>query len=185
MCADDSVDPGAPGLPPAGDSRRRRHAHGVLCVGPARRNVRRRHRKSPAPPARGSGVRLSTRGRPRERAGRRSLSHQRSGAGVQAVVLPLEQHAGRRAPDAGGAGTASRAGDAREAGAADGGRSEVDGADQELRRPVVEPAGAGHRRSRIPASIRISTTTCGSRFAARSSSCSTASSTRIAASWIC
>ena len=75
------------------------------------------------------------------------LSHQRPGTGVPAVVLPLEQHAGRRAADAGGAGTAARAGDAREAGAADGGRSEVGGADREFRRSVAEPARAGHRRA--------------------------------------
>ena len=35
--------------------------------GRARRDLRRRHRKGPAPPARGSGIRLSARGRSRER----------------------------------------------------------------------------------------------------------------------
>ena len=40
VCADDCVDPRAPGVPPAGDSRRRRHAHGVLHLGPTRRHLR-------------------------------------------------------------------------------------------------------------------------------------------------
>ena len=40
VCADDCVDPRAPSLPPAGDSRRRRRAYGVLQLGPTRRNLR-------------------------------------------------------------------------------------------------------------------------------------------------
>ena len=35
MRAHDSLDPGPPRLSPAGDARRRQHAHGVLHVGPA------------------------------------------------------------------------------------------------------------------------------------------------------
>ena len=109
-------------------------------------------------------------------AGRRHLSHQRPGAGVAAVVLPLEQHAGRRAPDAGRTGTPARAGGAREAGAPDDGRSEVGGVDRQLRRPVAEPAGAGHRRRRTPSVYPDFDDNLRQAFRRRSSSCSTRSS---------
>ena len=82
----------------------------------------------------------------RRRAAGRHLPHQRSRAGVAPVVLPLEQHPGRRAAGRRGA----RAGSAIRlvlgaAGEADARRSQVGGADDELRRPVAVPARARER----------------------------------------
>ncbi len=82
------------------------------------------------------------------RAGRRQeLSHQRSGAGVAAVVLPVEQHSRRRADRSRRAGQAQGSGRAREAGAAHAGGSEVRSADRQLHRAVAERALAEDQRA--------------------------------------
>ena len=56
---------------------------------------------------------------PAARRQREALSHQRSRARLAALVLPVEQHPGRRTDRRGGAGQAANAGGARAAGAAD------------------------------------------------------------------
>ena len=61
----------------------------------------------------GSEVRVPRRARSGERRARRRLSPRRSRAGVAAVVLPLEQHAGRRTARRGEPGEAEESGGAR------------------------------------------------------------------------
>ena len=105
------------GLPPSGDAGRRRQSLMEFYRDRARRGrqLRRRHRSGAAARARRSGVRLPRRdaSRPNVAAGT-DLSHQRSGAGVAAVVLPVEQHSGRRADRPRRAGQAHGSGGARD-----------------------------------------------------------------------
>ena len=111
-----------------------------------------------------------------------SYAHQRSRARVAAVVLPLEQHSGRRAPGAGRAGQAARAGRARRA-------------DEAACWPIlarrrsrrISPASgcrcaASRASSRWSRRSRTSTTTSARLFEPRPSCSSRASSTRTAAS---
>ena len=80
-----------------------------------------------------------------------SYALSRPRARVAVVVLPVEQHSGRRAPDAGGAGEAARPRGARDADEAPVGRSALGRVHQEFRRPVAvaaqsrEPAARGRR----------------------------------------
>ena len=62
-----------------------------------RRQLRRRHRPGAAPGARQPEVHLPHRARPGGRRAGRCVSRSATRAGVAAVVLPLEQHSGRRA----------------------------------------------------------------------------------------
>ena len=78
--------------------------------------------------------------------GRRRLPRQRPGARVAALVLPLEQHPGRRAAARGRGGPAARSGRAGTAGAADAGRPPRRRADPQLRRSVA--AASQPRRHR-------------------------------------
>ena len=101
-------------------------------------------------------------------AGRRAehgLSRQRSGARVAALVLPLEQHSGRRTARRGGAREAPRAGRARAAGAAHAGRRPLAGA-----RDATSPRSGctcaiSTRSRRTCGCFRTSTTTSGRPFA--------------------
>ena len=70
-------------------------------------------------------VHLSRRARAGECGGRQAVPHHRSRAGVAALVLPLEQHSGRRADRRRRGRATARAGGARAAGAADARGSEV------------------------------------------------------------
>ncbi len=116
-------------VPPSGDAGRREDADGVLPGGPQRRrHVRRRHRSGAAAhPGRPEFIYRGER-EPAGVAAGKSVSHQRSRARLAPVVLPLEQHSGRRADRRRRAGPAQGPGGAREAGAADARGSEVAGA---------------------------------------------------------
>ena len=113
----------------------------------------------------------SSRRRPGDR-----LPAQRPRAGVAAVVLPLEQHPGRRAARSGRARAAEGSGGARAAGAADAGRSAVDGARRELRRAVARRPQRPRGGARSGPVSRSSTRTCARRSSARRSSSSRVSS---------
>ena len=114
-----------------------------------------------------------------------AVSRQRPRAGVAAVVLPVEQHSGRRAAGRGDRRQAARAGGARAAGAADAGRRPVAGAGDQLRRAVAAPAQSRRRSLRTCGCSRTSTTTCGRPSARKPSSSSRASCARIAACSTC
>ena len=97
--AHDRLDARAARVPPAGDCRGRRGADGVLSRRAASEGgsfddgIETALQRILADPE------FIYRGEPEpaERGGRQELSHQRPRAGVAAVVLPLEQHPGRRA----------------------------------------------------------------------------------------
>ena len=130
-------------------------------------------------------VRVPRRTRARGPRGRQELPRQRPRARLAPVVLPLEQHSGRRADRARGAGPAQKSGGAREAGAADARRSEVGGAHRQLHGPVAERPRPEDGRACRQHLSRTSTTTSATRSSARPSCSSTPSSTRIAACSIC
>ena len=136
-------------------------------------SVRRRHPGRAAVDSRQPEVRVPERDRSGRRHGRCRASGARRRAGIAAVVLPVEQHPGRRAPLAGGRGPAARTGRLRAAGAADAGRSEGRRAGVELRRPMAAAAQPGARFNPTPTSSPTSTTTCG-RPSGRRPSCSSA-----------
>ncbi len=116
---------------------------------------------------------------------RRGLSHQRPRAGVAALVLPLEQHARRRAARPRGGGTPAPAGGARGAGAAHAGRPEGRRAGARTS-PGSGCTSATCRTSRpTPTSSRTSTTTCATRSGARPSCSSPASCARTATCSTC
>ena len=96
--ASDPVDADAPGLPAAGDRRRPQGPARPLSEGAAPTETSR-----PASRWRVAAVLVSpeflfrVERDPAGVAAEHALSHQRSGAGVAALVLPVEQHSGRRA----------------------------------------------------------------------------------------
>ena len=155
MCAADPLDVGAPRL-----SRPTRRTDLADADGVLPRRARRtaaastRHRPGAATacwPARSSSS-ASSAIRRRWRAGR-GLSRVRSRAGVAAVVLPLEQHPGRRTARSGGAGDGCQRRRCSSAGAADARRSEVAGARRQLRRPVAaaaQPEEQAAELARVP-----------------------------------
>ena len=182
MRREDRVDAGTPRLSPPGD---RRGSDGLMKfydAGRARWELRARHR---AGAARGAGqpeVHLPRRARSRRRDARCAVSRQRPRARVAAVVLPVEQHSGRRAAGCGEPGTAAPA---RRCSSAQVRRMLADPRAQalvdEFRRPVAarpQPAEHDARQERLS---RTSTTTCGRRSSASWSCSSAASSARIAA----
>ncbi len=71
------------------------------------------------------------------------VSGQRPGAGVAALLLPLEQHSGRRAPRRRGEGPAARAGGARTPGPPDARRPTLAVAREQLRGAVAAPPQPG------------------------------------------
>ncbi len=82
------------------------------------------------------------------------VSHQRLRAGVEALLLPLEQHAGRRAVRGRREEAAARPRGARRAGEAHARGPEGRGAGEEFRRAVAQPAADGSQeagRREIPA----------------------------------
>ena len=95
---DDPVDAGTPRLPPAG--RRRRICSGLLTFYQAGRRegtFDTGYSDGAAAHSRQPEVRLPRRTRSGERGARRPVSSDRSGTGLAAVVLPVEQHPRRRA----------------------------------------------------------------------------------------
>ena len=182
---DDPVDAGAARLPASRQRRRLAAAAGVLQRGPGAGRLRSRHRAGLEAAAGQPGVPVPRRARSAEPPAGHRLPHQRSRAGLAAVVLPLEQHPRRRAARRRREGPAARSGGARAPGAAHAGRSRGP-----RRSSRTSPAsgctcatcrdGAGRR-----ASSRISTTACARRSAARPSCSSRASCARIAACSIC
>ena len=176
----DPLDPGPPRLPPARHRRRRRSAVGVLRRGPGGRRLRPGHRDGPAPPPRQPRVPAAGRARPRRR--RRAVPCERSGTGVAAVVLPLEQRSRRRADRGGGPRRSSGPRGARGAGPAHAGRRAVGVAGHQLRGPVAVFAEFARRFLPTSSSFPISTRPCAAPFAARPSSSSRASCARTAAS---
>ena len=126
-----------------------------------------RHASSPASSARWracssirSSCSASSASRPASRPARR-IRAQRSRAGVAPVVLPVEQHPGRRAARVARARRAEGPGGARAAGAADARGSARRRAGQQLRRPVAVAARAEERHG---PTRRTSTAICGSSF---------------------
>ena len=102
--------------------------------------------------------------------GRRSAPAQRVRAGLAALVFPLEQHARRRAVQAGRA-RASCAGRRRprQAGPADAPRPEGPGAGRELRRPVAPAPQPAGRSTPTRTSSPPSTSRCARRCSRRPS----------------
>ena len=123
---------------------------------------------------------------PRERRAGHRLSHQRSGAGLAAVVLPLEQHPGRgtarRWPSRGNCSDPAVLEQQVRRMLADP-RSRRAG--RQLRRAVAVPAQSRRASCRTRGCSRTSTTTCGRRSGARRSCSSRASCARTAACSIC
>ena len=122
---------------------------------------------------------------PAARGSRQGLSHQRSGAGLAPVVLPVEQHSRqdparpRRpgpAAQARGAGRASQADDRRSALRRPGGQ---------FRRPVAAAAQYPRRRTRTSICFPPSTRNCGPRWNRRPTCSSTTRYAATAAWWIC
>ena len=85
----------APRLPAARHGPRYRGAARALSRGARRRRVRRRHRGRAPRDARPARSSCSGSSAIRRHGGGRALSHQRSGAGLAPVVLPVEQHSRR------------------------------------------------------------------------------------------
>ena len=108
--AHDRLHAGQARVPPSGDCRRRGHADGVLHARAASEGgtfddgIEAALQRILADPE------FIYRGEPEpaDAGGRQELSHQRSRAGLAPVVLPVEQHPGRRADRPRGAGTAAR-----------------------------------------------------------------------------
>ncbi len=85
-----------PRLSPAGDRRRSRDADEVLREGPRRRRLRGRHPAGARAHPRRAGVSLSRRNRTGGGTARRALPPEQPRSRVASVLLPLEQHPGRR-----------------------------------------------------------------------------------------
>ena len=111
---------------------------------------------------------------------RDELPRRRIRAGLAAVVLPLEQHARRRAVRPGGRGQV--AAEPRRPGPPDARGPEVGRLRPELLRPVADDPEAGLRRPRPARSSPASTRNSGRRWSARPSCSSRRSSARIGAS---
>ena len=174
-------------VPSPGDEGGRRRADGVLPGRPRRW----RHRLTKACSRRCSAILADPeflyRGE-REPAARRAghaVSRERSGARVQVVVLPLEQHPGRRADRSGGGGQAPDSGGARAADQADAQGSAQRCAGHQLHGTVAERAVAEDQRTGTSTCSPISTTTCARHFSARSSCSSAASCRKTAACSTC
>ena len=131
----------------------------LRCGHPARTGADSRRAELPVPRrARAGGQATGTR-----------VSPQRSGSRIAAVVLPVEQHAGRRAAERGGSRQAEGSGVARAAGAAHAARSPLEGAGGQLRQPVARAEQACGRRCPTPSCTRSSTRTCATRWSRRRS----------------
>ena len=183
----DPVDAGAPRLPAA--------ASPTPTSSRCSRSTRRGRRKGSFD----AGIELALAAHPREpavpvprraRSGRRGAGHgvsrQRPRAGVAAVVLPLEQHPGRRAARRWrAAGKLQRPAVLEQQVRRMLADPRAAGAGQQLRRPVAAAAQPAERRCPIRTSFPTSTTTCGRRSGARPSCSSRASCARTAACSIC
>ena len=155
------LDAGASRLPAAGHRRRSEHPARFLQGGPRRWRFRPGHPARAAPHPVGAGVPVSSRARRPStplRAGlpagpRDTVQTRPDRSRIAAVVLPLEQHPGRRAARPGGAWDADRSGGARAPGQADAARCAFAGTRGQLRQPVAEaraPRGHRPRRGRVP-----------------------------------
>ena len=120
--ARDLLDARPPRLPPAGDRRGHRRAAGRLSPGAGRPRLRGGGRAGSRDAALDAQLPDAGRAAAGRYAARRYLRAVRPGAGVAAVVLPLEEHPGRRAARLGGRGPSARAGGADATGATPAGR---------------------------------------------------------------
>ena len=131
---------GAPRISSSGDPSRPGVGHRVLSGRPPRRNLRGRNRAGLAPDsgqpaipgARGAGA--------GQRGSRPALPHHRSRTGFAPVVLPVEQHSGRRVDQPGGPEQAAHVCRLGAAGQAHAGRSEGGRTGDQFRRSVPVPA---------------------------------------------
>ena len=113
--------------------------------GTSGRRLRIGHPGSARPRARCAALRLSRRGRTRDRCVGSGLSRQRCRPRLAALLLPVEQHSRRRAAGRRDQGTAARSEGARPAGQAHARRREGGRARRELRRSVALSARARSR----------------------------------------
>ncbi len=140
---------GAPRLPAAGHGRGRIRALRVL---PGRREGGRVRRRHPQRRHRRAGqplLPLPRRARAQGPAAGRHLHHQRSRAGVEPVVLPLEHDSGRRAAAGGRGREAEAARGPGAAGAPHARRPALGVAGGQLRPPVARHEAAGRNRARL------------------------------------
>ena len=183
----DPDEPGAARLPPASDTdRRSRRPARLLRRGPVRGRLRRRHRDwrcAGCWPVRSSCCGSSA--TPSVSHPGRELRDQRPGAGVAALVLPLEQHSGRRVARPRRGRPAARPGGPGAADPADARPTSARG-----RWSPASPASGSicatcrqscRTRTAFPTSARA----CGRRCGARRSCSSRASSAKTATCWTC
>ena len=123
------------------------HLFGFFESGRRQGRLRRRGPDRPGARPRRSGVPVP-RAAPAGGRRRRRLPHGRPGAGVAALVLPLEQRSGRRAARGGGARRAHGPGGAGAAGAADAGRPPLGAPLAQLLRPLAGAAQDPQCRAR-------------------------------------
>ena len=135
--------PGPPRLSAADDRGRPRRPHAVLRGRARAGDVRGRHRAGVAADAGQPPVPDPGRARAGGRGAGPPLPRRGPGARVPAVVLPLEQHPGRRADRRGHPGRVARPRRARAAGAPHARRSPVGEPRDELRAAVAVPAEPG------------------------------------------
>ena len=164
VCAEDSRAACAARLPRRHERRRPAGAARLLHAWTqGGRHVRRRHRHGAAPHPREPEVPAARRARSRRRRTRRGVPPLGSGAGVAAVVLPLEQHSGRRAAQRREQGRAEEAG-----GAGAAGPPHARGPEGAVRSSRTSPASGctsatSATSSPIRSSSPTSTTTCAGR----------------------
>ena len=123
LCRTHPVHADAPGLSAAGDRRGSPKADGVLSGSADGGRLRGGDRNGLERGAGESAVSFPRRTGPRRRCAEHGLSHQRPGTGVAPVVLPLEQHSGRRIARTAERRRAAQARGAGATGAADAGGS--------------------------------------------------------------
>ena len=181
----DSRPAGPPGVSAARGRRRRRGAARLLPRRAPRGRLRRRHPVRAGADARRPRVPVPHRGRSRGRRAGDALPARRPRAGVEAVVLPVEQHPRRRAARGRGRRAARRPGGARAADAAAARRRPRGGPSSTTSRASGCDCATSSRRSASRPTTPSSTRTCARRSGARPSCSSRAASARTAASSSC
>ena len=122
---------------------------GLLPAGQGQRGLRVRHRDGAPSPAGQPGVPAAGRARSGEPRLGRAVSRERSGAGLPALVLPLEQPPGRRADRGGGRRDAESSGGAGIPRTAHAGRPACGVAGHQLRGAVALPAQSPRGLTRL------------------------------------
>ncbi len=145
---DDSLDAGAPRLPPRRERRRPRRAAAVLSRRAGQRGFRGGRRNGAARDSRQHRVPLPHRARRAHRGGKHRVPRERRGARVAPLVLPVEQHPGRGTDRTRARRHAAPARGAGPAGAAHAGRPAGGRARHQLRRTVALSAQPGCREPR-------------------------------------